>query len=234
MGKMVCGLTAALFDVNATRAGELLRRCAYPWQALPELAKYISAWGGMLSAQGFEERAPGVWIHRSARVAGTAQIDAPAIIDEGAEIRHAALIRGAVLIGRGCVVGNSTELKNCVLMDGAQAPHFNYVGDSILGRGAHMGAGAIASNLRADGCAVRVSMGGAHMDTGLRKLGAMIGDHAEIGCGAVLCPGAVLGRGARVYPLSMVRGLIPERHLLKRDGSIVALRDMSDGGPQPL
>lgn len=213
--------TRALFDIGHTRAAELLSRYEYPWQAVPHIADEIHALGAALSTDEFFQPSPGIWIHRSARIALSAYIGVPAIIDADAEVRHCAYIRGAAIIGRGCVVGNSTELKNCILMDGAQAPHFNYVGDSILGRRAHMGASAVTSNVKGDKSPVTVRIGEVQLDTGFKKLGALLGDGAEIGCGSVLNPGTVIGRHAQVYPCSCVRGYVEARSIYKRAGEVV-------------
>lgn len=218
-------LTAgALFDLERTRAGALIAGCEYPWQALGRLSEFIRALGAQLDAREFERAGEDVWIHRSARVFASAYIAGPAIIDAGTEVRHCAFIRGAALVGRGCVVGNSVELKNCVLMDEVQTPHYNYVGDSILGFRAHMGAGSITSNVKSDKAPVKVRFGGAAIDTGLKKLGAMLGDGAEIGCNSVLNPGAVIGRRASVYPALSVRGYVGPDMILKREGQAVPRR----------
>ncbi|MGN0822946.1 MAG: UDP-N-acetylglucosamine pyrophosphorylase [Candidatus Gallimonas sp.] len=199
--------TERLFDLSHTLLGAYLSRFAYPWEALDGLSGEIYALGERLGAE-YRETAEGVWVHESAKIAPTACLCAPCIVCARAEIRHCAFIRGSVLIGADCVVGNSTELKNAVLFDGAQVPHFNYVGDSVVGYRAHLGAGAIASNVRGDGSTVRVRCGEA-IETGRRKLGAMIGDGAEVGCNSVLNPGTVLGKHSVVRPLSSVRGCVP-------------------------
>ena len=165
-----------------------------------------------------------VWAAKTARIAKSAYLGGPCIIGPGTEVRHGAFIRGAALVGEGCVVGNSVELKNCVLFDGAQVPHFNYVGDSVLGWKAHLGAGAVTSNVKSDKSLVVVKAAGEELPTGRKKVGAMVGDGAEVGCNSVLCPGSVLGRGAQVYPTSCVRGYVPENHIYKAAGNIVARR----------
>ena len=212
-----------LFDLSHTIAAEYLLRFRDPWDALGELGTCIEALGAALPEEQYLSPAAGVWIHRSASVAPSACLLPPCIVGANSEIRHNAYVRGAVLIGEGCVVGNATELKNAILFDGVQVPHYNYVGDSILGYRAHMGAGAIASNVKGDRSPVVVHVaGGAAIPTGRKKLGAMLGDGAEIGCGSVLNPGTVIGRGSRVYPLTSVRGTLPPYSILKHDGSIVS------------
>ena len=205
-----------LFAPGHSIAWELFEKAAYPWEALDELSGFIEEAGPTLG-EDFERRGEAIWVARDADIAPTAFIDGPCIIDRGAQLRHGAFIRGRAVIGKGCVVGNSTEIKNSILMDGAQAPHFNYVGDSVLGWRAHIGAGVITSNIKCDKTPVTVAYPGGRLRTGLRKLGAMIGDGAEIGCGSVLCPGAVVGCGALVYPLCRVRGWMPGGHILKED-----------------
>jgi NDP-sugar pyrophosphorylase family protein len=213
-----------LFDLTYTRAAAHLLRCRYPWDALHDLDKMLLTLGKHLPAAEFDTLADGVWIHRSARIAPSACICAPCIIDRGCEVRHNAYIRGSVLIGQECVIGNASELKNAILFDGVQVPHYNYVGDSILGARAHMGAGSILANVKGDRSPVTVHCGDEAINTGRKKLGAMLGDGAEIGCGCVLQPGAMIGKGARVYPLSSVRGTLPPYTLLKQDGTCVPLQ----------
>ncbi|MDR1600716.1 MAG: UDP-N-acetylglucosamine pyrophosphorylase [Oscillospiraceae bacterium] len=214
----------ALLDLTRTIASPLFVSLAAPWLALPTLGAFIAALGASLPGDEFEEIAPQVWVARDARVAASASLNGPCVVDHGAEIRHCAFIRGNALVGKRAVVGNSTELKNALLFDDTQAPHFNYVGDSILGWKAHMGAGSITSNVRSDKQKVVVHAGGAPIETGLRKLGAVLGDLVEVGCNAVLNPGVVIGRGSVVYPASSVRGVVPARSIYKRDGVIVPLR----------
>ena len=212
-----------LFDLTHTIASELFEGKCYPWEVLLELRCFIPRLGQTLSAGEFEHPAEDVWIARDAVVAPTASLTGPLIVDHRAEIRHCAFVRGSVIVGKGAVVGNSTELKNCILFDGARVPHFNYVGDAVLGHQAHMGAGAVTSNVRSDKKNIVVH-GDTEMETGLRKLGAMVGDRAEIGCNSVLNPGTVLGRDCIVYPTSCVRGVIPERHIWKAQGEIILRR----------
>ena len=205
----------------ATLAAPLLQKFSYPWEALSELSSFILSCGEDLSKDAYELRGENVWIAKSARVASSACIIGPCIICAQAEVRHCAFIRGSAIVGKGAVVGNSTELKNCILFDGAAVPHYNYVGDSILGYRSHMGAGAITSNVKSDKGEVRVFCDGARISTGRRKVGAMLGDGVEIGCGAVLNPGCVIGRNATVYPLSSVRGFVPPSHIWKSDTCVV-------------
>ena len=217
--------TAALFDLTYTAARPLFEHTVYPWEILPDLCAFLTEYGQNLPAEDYDRAGDGVWIAKSAVVAPTAEIRGPAVIGPGAEVRHCAYIRGGALVGEGCVVRNSCELKNCVLFDGAKAPHYNYIGDSVLGHGAHMGAGAVTSNVKSDKTPVRVKWGGAEAGeivTGLRKLGAMVGDFVEIGCNSVLCPGSVIGRGTIVYPLSRVRGVIEAERIYKGGADVVA------------
>jgi NDP-sugar pyrophosphorylase family protein len=211
---------SALFDLSKTVAATLLEGHTYPWEVLPLIKGYVTALGKTLSSEKYDRKGD-VWIAKSARVAPSALIEGPAVIDEGAEIRHCAYIRGAVIMGKNAVVGNSCELKNSLLFDKVQVPHFNYVGDSILGFGAHMGAGAIASNLKSDKQNVVIRFAGGNIETGMRKVGAFLGDRADVGCNSVLCPGAVLGRDCVIYPLSRVRGLVPEASIFKSEREIV-------------
>ena len=210
-----------LFDLNKTMAAALFSGREYPWQALEGIGDFILAAGPLLPAGRFSHPAEGVWIANSARVAASASITGPCIIDEDAEVRHCAFIRGNAVVGKGAVVGNSTELKNVVLFDKVQVPHYNYVGDSILGHRAHMGAGAITSNVKSDKTHVVMKCRDESMDTGRKKVGAMLGDDVEVGCNSVLCPGSVVGRGSNVYPLSRVRGQVPENSIFKSADQIV-------------
>lgn len=213
--------TAELFDLSRSLAGECLEKTRYPHEALAHIAEWIVAIGEHLPPSRYEKRGDGLWISRTARIAPSAFVTGPCIIDEAAELRHGAYVRGGVLIGARAVVGNSTELKNCILFDRVQVPHFNYVGDSILGHRAHFGAGVIASNVRADRGNVVLHTSDGEIDTGRYKVGAMVGDGAEIGCGAVLAPGSVVGRESIVYPQVLVRGCVPAHAILKSDKSII-------------
>jgi NDP-sugar pyrophosphorylase family protein len=210
-----------LFDFSHTLAAPLLSGCIYPWEAMEGIGEFIISFGRSLPKDIYMEREPQVWIARDAAVAPSASLTGPCIIGRGTEVRHCAFIRGKVLVGEGAVIGNSTELKNCILFDEVQVPHYNYVGDSILGYRAHMGAGAVTSNVKCDKSNVCVRCDGEIMQTGLRKFGAAIGDQVEIGCGAVLNPGTVVGRGSIIYPLVPVRGYVPENSIVKDAGKIV-------------
>ncbi len=214
--------TAALYSPQNTIASAYLFQYAYPWQALAGLGEAILALGGSLSLEDFDNPAPDVWIAQDAKVAPTASITGPCIIDSGAEIRHGAFIRGNALVGKGAVVGNSTELKNVLLFDGVQVPHFNYVGDSILGYKAHLGAGAITSNVKSDKSLVVIKTPDGPLATQRKKVGAMLGDEVEVGCNSVLNPGVVLGKGCMVYPTSCVRGAIPAGSIVKNTGQVIA------------
>ena len=212
--------TEELFDFSHTVAGIFLKQCQYPWEALAHIGEWIVTLGQTLSAAQYEQVAECVWIAKSARIAPSASISGPCIIGEESEVRHCAFIRGNALVGNGAVVGNSTELKNVILLDGVQVPHYNYVGDSILGYKAHLGAGAITSNVKSDKSTVVIRANEERLDTGRKKVGAMIGDLVEVGCGCVLNPGTVLGRGCTVYPLSSVRGIVPSQSIYKHYGEI--------------
>lgn len=212
-------------DLGATAAAALFLETAYPWEVLPRIGAFVRALGPTLPAEEYDEVEEGVWLHRSVKRYPGVTIAGPAVVGPDTELRPGAFLRGSILVGRGCVVGNSTELKNCILFDRVQVPHYNYVGDSILGRGAHLGAGAICSNVRTDKQNVVVhGADGADYPTGLRKFGAILGDGADVGCNSVLCPGAVLGPGAQVYPLSRVRGTVPAGHIFKAQGNVVPRR----------
>ncbi|MBQ6996974.1 MAG: UDP-N-acetylglucosamine pyrophosphorylase [Oscillospiraceae bacterium] len=208
--------TTELFDLEHTLARDFLAQFQYPWQALKGIQDMILTVGANLSDD-FAEMSPNVWVHKTAKLAPTAHIGKPCIIGANTEVRHCAFIRGCALIGENCVVGNSTELKNVILFDNVQVPHYNYVGDSILGYKAHMGAGSITSNVKSDKSLVTV--GG--IETGLKKFGAMVGDFVEVGCNAVLNPGTVIGRCSNIYPTSCVRGVIPAGSIYKTGGVIV-------------
>lgn len=205
----------ALYDTAHTIAFQLIEAHEYPWQVLPEIKEFIIRLGNTLDSERFEKRGEDIWVAKSAKVFPSAYIAGPCIIDENAEVRHCAFIRGSAIVGKNCVVGNSTELKNVILFDNVQVPHYNYVGDSILGFKSHLGAGAITSNVKSDKTLVTVSYNGQRVETGLKKFGAMVGDMTEVGCNSVLCPGTVLGKNCTVYPLSRVRGFIPASHIFK-------------------
>ena len=209
-----------LFDLNHTLAGEYLSNFTYPWEALKGIKDMILALGKTLG-EDYREISESVWVHKTAIVAPTAYLGAPCIIGANTEVRHCAFIRGSALVGEGCVVGNSVELKNVILFDKVQVPHYNYVGDSILGYKAHMGAGSITSNVKSDKTPV-VIHGEEEMDTGNKKVGAMLGDFVEVGCNSVLNPGTVVGRNSNIYPLSCVRGVVPADSIYKTGGVIVA------------
>lgn len=214
----------ALYTLDETIAKELFAGLTYPWEALPKIKEFIIALGETLPEEKYERREGDIWIARSAKVFPSAYIGGPAIIDEEAEIRHCASIRGSAIVGKGAVVGNSTELKNVVLFNKVQVPHYNYVGDSILGFKAHMGAGSITSNVKSDKTLVVVKAGEETFETGLKKFGAMLGDNVEVGCNSVLNPGTVIGKNTNIYPTSMVRGVIPQGSIYKRQGEIAEKR----------
>ena len=209
----------SLLDLSHTDAKPLLEGVQYPWEALPQIGDFIAEFGKTLGEEYIHPQET-VWIHKTAKVAPTAFIGERVIIGENAEVRHCAFIRGNAMVGKGAVVGKSTELKNVILFDGVQVPHYNYVGDSILGYKAHMGAGAITSNVKADHSLVAVK-GKETIQTDLKKFGAILGDYAEIGCNAVLNPGTIIGRNSNVYPLSMVRGVVPPMSIYKNKNEII-------------
>lgn len=211
-----------LYDLTETIAADLFTEAEFPWEVLPRIHDFILELGKRLPEEIFEKRGEDIWVAKSAKVAPTACLNGPLIIDEEAEIRHCAFVRGNAIVGKGAVVGNSTELKNVVLFNKVQVPHYNYVGDSILGFKSHMGAGSITSNVKSDKTLVVVKNGQEKIETGLKKMGAMLGDHVEVGCNSVLNPGTVIGRNSNVYPTSCVRGVIPAGHIFKRPGEIVA------------
>ena len=209
-----------LFDYSKTIAKPLLESVDYPWEALPKIKDFIVEIGKTLDPEIYEQRGENIWIAKSATVFPSAYLGGPLIICEDAEVRHCAFIRGSAIVGKGAVVGNSTELKNSILFDGVQVPHYNYIGDSILGYKAHTGAGTITSNLKSDKSLVTVLCDDDKVETGVKKFGAMLGDHVEVGCNSVLNPGSVVGRNTNVYPLSFVRGYVPENSIYKRLGEI--------------
>ncbi len=215
-----------LYDLKETIAAELFTEAEYPWEVLPRIHDFILELGKRLPEEIYEKRGEDIWVAKSAKVAPTACLNGPLIIDEEAEIRHCAFVRGNAIVGKGAVVGNSTELKNVVLFNKVQVPHYNYVGDSVLGFQSHMGAGSITSNVKSDKTLVVVKNGEEKIETGLKKMGAMLGDHVEVGCNSVLNPGTVIGRNSNVYPTSCVRGVIPAGHIFKRPGEVVKKDDI--------
>ena len=210
-----------LYNLEETITKDLLEKFEYPWEALPEISKFILEIGPMLDKDIYEQEGENIWIAKSANVYPSAYIKGPAIIGENAEVRHCAFIRGNAIVGNNAVVGNSTELKNVILFNNVQVPHYNYVGDSILGYKSHMGAGSITSNVKSDKKLVIVKNGEEKIETGLKKFGAMIGDCVEVGCGSVLNPGSVIGKNTNIYPLSSVRGVVPENSIYKNQNEIV-------------
>ena len=215
---------AELLDLEHTIAAELFEGKTYPWEALPEIKAFILKLGATLPEDEFDHPSEDVWIAKDAKVFPSAYIGGPCIIDHEAEVRHCAFIRGSAIVGKGCVVGNSVELKNVVLFDKVQTPHYNYVGDSVLGYKSHMGAGSITSNVKSDKTLVVVK-GDVNIETGLKKFGAILGDNVEVGCNSVLNPGSVLGRRVSVYPTSSVRGVVPEGCIYKSASDIVRRED---------
>ncbi|MCI8411619.1 MAG: UDP-N-acetylglucosamine pyrophosphorylase [Clostridia bacterium] len=210
-----------LYNLNETIAKELLESATYPWEVLPKISEFIIKIGNTLSEDNYKKVGENVWIAKTAKVAPTAYINGPAIIGENAEVRHCAFIRGNAIVGEGAVVGNSTELKNVILFNKVQVPHYNYVGDSILGYKSHMGAGSITSNVKSDKKLVVVKNGKEKIETGMKKFGAMIGDEVEVGCGSILNPGTIIGKNSNIYPLSSVRGVVAKESIYKRQGEIV-------------
>lgn len=213
-----------LYTLTETIAAPLFNGMTYPWEALPKIHDFILRLGETLPPEIFEKRGEDIWIAKTAKVAPTACINGPLIVDEGAEIRHCAYIRGNAIVGKDCVVGNSTELKNVILFNRVQVPHYNYVGDSILGYRSHMGAGSITSNVKSDKSLVTVKAEKETIATGLKKMGAMLGDDVEVGCNSVLNPGTVIGKNSQIYPTSSVRGVIPSGCICKNTGEIVEKR----------
>lgn len=213
-----------LYNLDETIARKLLEKYEYPWEVLPQINDFIIELGKKLDEDKYEKVGEDIWIAKNAKVAPTAYIHGPAIIGENAEIRHCAFIRGKAIVGEGAVVGNSTELKNVILFNKVQVPHYNYVGDSILGYKSHMGAGSITSNVKSDKKLVVVKNKEEQIETGLKKFGAMLGDEVEVGCGSVLNPGTVIGKHTNIYPLSSVRGVVPEKSIYKNQNEIVEKR----------
>lgn len=213
-----------LYNLDETIAKEIFSDATYPWEVLPKIEDFIIELGKKLDKNEFEEKEENVWVAKSAKIAPTAYIKGPAIICKDAEIRHCAFIRGKAIVGEGAVVGNSTELKNVILFNKVQVPHYNYVGDSILGYKSHMGAGSITSNVKSDKKLVVVKSKEEKIETGLKKFGAMIGDNVEVGCGSILNPGTVIGTNTNIYPLSSVRGVIPKNTIYKNQNEIVEKR----------
>jgi len=213
--------TEELFDLEHTICKKYLQECEYPWEALPLIKKFIKELIEDLDKSEYKEAGKDVWIHNSVKIAPTASLNGPCIIGKDTEIRPSAYVRGNVIVGEGCVIGNSCELKNAIVFDKSQIPHFNYVGDAILGFHAHMGAGSIVSNLKADGRDIIIKDGKKIVETHLRKFGAMIGDNAEIGCNSVMNPGTIIGRNSNIYPLARVRGIVPANSIFKDEDNVV-------------
>lgn len=210
-----------LYNLDETFAKDIFNGCTYPWEVLPKIKDFIIELGNSLDSSIYEKKEENIWIAKNAKVAPTAFIAGPAIIGENTEVRHCAFIRGNAIVGNNCVVGNSTELKNVILFNNVQVPHYNYVGDSILGFKSHMGAGSITSNVKSDKKLVIVKDKTEQIETGLKKFGCMIGDYVEVGCGSILNPGSVIGRNTNIYPLSSVRGVVAENSIYKKQGEIV-------------
>lgn len=210
-----------LYDLKETIAVDIFDGLKFPWEVLPKIKDFIIKLGETLPEDRYERKGENIWIAKSAKVFPSAYIAGPCIIDEDAEVRHCAFIRGSAIVGKGCVVGNSTELKNVILFNKVQVPHYNYVGDSILGFKAHMGAGSITSNVKSDKTLVVVKSDGENIETGLKKFGAMLGDNVEVGCNSVLNPGTVVGRSTNIYPTSCVRGYIPANSIYKDSNNII-------------
>ncbi|MBR2284805.1 MAG: UDP-N-acetylglucosamine pyrophosphorylase [Ruminococcus sp.] len=210
-----------LYDLSHTIAADYLRRFTYPWEALKGISDLIISLGQTLDPAEYDNPQENVWIHKTAKVFPSAYIGAPCIIGAETEVRHCAFIRGSALVGSGCVVGNSVELKNVIIFDNVQTPHYNYVGDSILGYRSHMGAGSITSNVKSDKTNVVIRSGNETIETGIKKIGAMLGDYVEVGCNSVLNPGTIIGSNSNIYPTSCVRGVVPAGSIWKNDGTVV-------------
>lgn len=213
----------SLYDLSHTKAAALLEKHSYPWEVLPEISSFILELGKTLPDSKYTKVGENVWISKSAKIYPNNYIAGPCIIGHNTEVRPGAFIRGNALIGENCVIGNSTELKNVIIFDNVQVPHYNYVGDSVLGYKSHMGAGSITSNVKQDKSLVAVKVGNEKIETGMKKFGAMLGDNVEIGCNTVMNPGTVIGRGSHVYPLSNVRGFVPAGHIYKKQGEVVEI-----------
>lgn len=215
---------ADLYDLSHTESADYLRKFTYPWEALKGISEFIIELGKTLPRDEYDNPFQNVWIHKTANVYPTAYIGSPCIIGAETEVRHCAFIRGSALVGKNCVIGNSVELKNVIIFDNVQTPHYNYVGDSILGYKSHMGAGSITSNVKSDKTNVVIKSGSKTLETGIKKIGAMVGDYVEVGCNSVLNPGTVVGRNSNIYPTSCVRGVIPENSIYKKDDTIISKR----------
>lgn len=215
-----------LFDMDKTIAKDVFEGTNYPWEVLSKIKEFILKLGNSLSLEEYDHPQEDIWISKTAKVFSSAYIGGPCIIDHDAEVRHCAFIRGSAIVGKKCVVGNSTELKNVILFDNVQVPHYNYVGDSILGFKSHMGAGSITSNVKSDKTLVHIKSNEEDIETGIKKVGAFLGDNVEVGCNSVLCPGTIIGRNTNIYPLSRVRGVVPENHIYKNNDNIVIKRNM--------
>ncbi len=215
---------ADLYDLSHTESADYLRKFTYPWEALKGISEFIIELGKTLPRDEYDNPFQNVWIHKTANVYPTAYIGSPCIIGAETEVRHCAFIRGSALVGKNCVIGNSVELKNVIIFDNVQTPHYNYVGDSILGYKSHMGAGSITSNVKSDKTNVVIKSGSETLETGIKKIGAMVGDYVEVGCNSVLNPGTVVGRNSNIYPTSCVRGVIPENSIYKKDDTIISKR----------
>ena len=210
-----------LYDLSHTAAKDYLSKFTYPWEALKGISEFIISYGKTLSSDEYDNPSENVWVHTTAKVFPTAYLGAPCIIGANTEVRHGAFIRGSALVGENCVVGNSVELKNVIIFDNVQTPHYNYVGDSILGFKSHMGAGSITSNVKSDKTNVVIKSGEERIETGIKKIGAMLGDFVEVGCNSVLNPGTVIGRNSNIYPTSCVRGVVPSDSIYKTGGVVV-------------
>ena len=211
-----------LYDLTHTLASDYLKQFTYPWEALADLSDFIIELGNSLDPEEYEKRGENIWVHKTAKVFDSAYLHGPVIVGKDAEVRHCAFIRGKAIVGEGAVVGNSTELKNAVLFNKVQVPHYNYVGDSVLGFKSHMGAGSITSNVKSDKTLVVIKSGEEKIETGLKKMGAILGDCVEVGCGSILNPGSIIGANSNVYPLSSVRGVIPAGSIYKKQGEVVS------------